>query len=38
MSKIVVDQVQKSGAPAFTLPLADGTAGQSMVTNGAGQL
>lgn len=38
MSKIVVDQIQKSGAPAFTLPLADGTAGQLMATNGAGQL
>jgi hypothetical protein len=38
MSKIVVDQVQKSGGPALTLPLADGTAGQFMATNGSGQL
>lgn len=38
MSKIVVDQIQKSGAPAFTLPLTDGTSGQFMSTNGAGQL
>lgn len=38
MSKIVVDQIQKSGAPAFTLPLTDGTNGQFMRTNGTGQL
>lgn len=38
MSKIVVDQIQKSGSVALTLPTADGTAGQSMVTDGAGQL
>jgi hypothetical protein len=38
MSKIVVDQIQKSGGAAFTLPTSDGTAGQLMVTNGAGVL
>jgi len=38
MSKIVVDQVQKSGGPALTLPTADGTAGQYMQTNGTGTL
>ena len=38
MSKIVVDQVQKSGGAAFTLPTTDGTAGQLMSTNGAGVL
>ena len=38
MSKIVVDQVQKSGGPALTLPAADGTAGQYMQTNGSGTL
>ena len=38
MSKIVVDQFQKSGGPALTLPAADGTSGQFMTTNGAGVL
>ena len=38
MSKIVVDQVQKSGGVALTLPTADGTNGQFIQTNGAGQL
>lgn len=38
MSKIVVDQIQKSGGPALTLPTLDGTAGQSLVTNGSGVL
>lgn len=38
MSKIVVDQVQKSGGPALTLPVADGNSGQFLATNGAGQL
>ena len=38
MSKIVVDQVQKSGGVALTLPTADGTAGQYMQTNGSGAL
>lgn len=38
MSKLVVDQIQKSGGPALTLPSADGTNGQVMVTNGSGTL
>ena len=38
MSKIIVDSIQKSGGPALSLPIADGTSGQSMVTNGSGQL
>lgn len=38
MSKIVVDQIQKSGGAAFTLPTTDGTAGQLMKTDGAGNL
>lgn len=38
MSKIVVDQIQKSGGAAFSLPTTDGTAGQIMVTDGAGNL
>lgn len=38
MSKIVVDQIQKSGSVALTLPAADGSAGHVMTTNGAGQL
>lgn len=38
MSKIVVDQVQKSGGVALTLPTADGTSGQFMATDGAGNL
>lgn len=38
MSKIVVDQIQKSGGAAFSLPLADGTAGQLVKTDGAGNL
>ncbi len=38
MSKIVVDQIQKSGSVALTLPTADGTAGQYMQTNGSGTL
>ena len=38
MSKIIVDQIQKAGGPAFSMPLADGTAGQIVTTNGAGQL
>lgn len=38
MSKIVVDQVQKTGGTALTLPAADGTAGQSIVTDGSGTL
>lgn len=38
MSKIVVDAIQKSGGVALTLPVADGTAGQPLVTNGSGVL
>jgi hypothetical protein len=38
MSKIVVDQIQKSGGAAFSLPTADGTAGQLIKTDGAGNL
>lgn len=38
MSKIVVDQIQKAGSVALTLPTADGTAGQYMQTNGSGAL
>lgn len=38
MSKIVVDQVQKSGGVALTLPSTDGSSGYLMQTNGAGQL
>jgi hypothetical protein len=38
MSKIVVDQVQKPGSVALTLPTADGTAGQYMQTSGSGVL
>lgn len=38
MSKIVVDQVQKSGGTAFTLPTVDGSSGQFMATDGAGNL
>ena len=37
-SKIIVDQVQKSGGTAFTLPSADGTPNQLMKTDGSGQL
>lgn len=38
MSKIVVDQIQKSGGDAFSLPTSDGTAGQFIKTDGAGAL
>ena len=38
MSKIVVDQIQKSGGAALTLPTSDGTAGQNLVTDGSGGL
>lgn len=38
MSKIVVDQIQKSGGAAFSIPTTDGTAGQLMSTDGAGNL
>lgn len=38
MSKIVVDQIQKSGGVALTLPTTDGTSGQYMKTDGSGNL
>jgi len=37
-SKIIVDQVQKSGGTAFTLPSADGAADTFMKTDGSGTL
>ena len=37
-SKIIVDQVQKSGGTAFTLPSADGADGTFMKTDGSGTL
>tara|TARA_S200000501_G_scaffold216155_1_gene202827 strand:- start:2167 stop:2910 length:744 start_codon:yes stop_codon:yes gene_type:complete len=38
MSKIVVDQIQKSGGAALTLPAADGSSGNVLQTDGSGQL
>ena len=38
MSKLIVDQIQKSGGAAFTLPTSDGTSGQYIKTDGAGLL
>ena len=38
MSKVITTQVQRSGGVAFTLPLADGVAGQGMITDGIGNL
>jgi hypothetical protein len=38
MSKIVVDQIHKTGGTALTLPAADGTAGQQLSTDGSGNL
>ena len=38
MSKIIVDQIQKNGGTALTVPSADGTANQPVVTNGSGVL
>jgi len=38
MSKLIVDQIQKSGGAAFSLPSSDGTSGQLLQTNGAGLL
>ena len=37
-SKIIVDQVQKSGGTAFTLPTSDGADGTFMKTDGSGTL
>jgi len=38
MSKLIVDSIQKSGGAVFTLPMADGTAGQFLTSDGAGGL
>ena len=38
MSKLVVDQIQKSGGVALSLPTADGTNGHLLKTDGAGNL
>ena len=40
MGTLSVDKLMKTstGAAEFTLPATDGTAGQSMVTDGSGQL
>ena len=37
-SKIIVDQVQKSGGTAFTLPSADGSNKSAVITDGSGAL
>lgn len=38
MSKIVVDEIQKSGGVALTLPAADGSSGDTLQTDGSGNL
>ncbi len=38
MSKIVVDEIQKSGGVALTLPTADGNANEALTTDGSGNL
>lgn len=38
MSKLIVDQIQKSGGVALTLPSSDGASGTNLVTNGSGVL
>lgn len=38
MSKIVVDEIQKSGGVALTLPTADGSSGETLQTDGSGNL
>ena len=38
MSKIVVDQIQKTGGTALTVPSADGSAGQFLKTDGSAAL
>ena len=38
MSKIIVDQIAKNGGVTLTIPSADGTANQPVVTNGSGVL
>ena len=37
-SKIIVDQLEKSGGAAFTLPTSDGSVNQLMKTDGSGNL
>lgn len=37
-SKIIVDQVQKSGGTAFTLPTSDGSNKSAVITDGSGAL
>jgi len=37
-SKIIVDQVQKTGGTSFTLPASDGSINQLMKTDGSGNL
>jgi len=38
MSKIIVDQIAKNGGATLTIPAADGSANQPVVTDGAGNL
>jgi len=38
MSKIIVDQIAKNGGATLTIPAADGSVNQPVVTNGAGVL
>ena len=38
MSKVTTTQIEKTGGVALTLPTADGTSGQSMLTNGSAVL
>ena len=38
MSKLVVDEIQKSGGVALTLPTADGSSGNVLQTDGSGTL
>ena len=38
MSKIIVDAIQKTSGTALTLPSADGSANQALVTNGSATL
>jgi len=38
MSKIIVDQIQKTGGTAFTMPSTDGSANSTLQTDGAGNL
>ena len=38
MSKVITTQVQRSGGVAFNLPMADGTVGHVLQTDGVGNL